>query len=253
MSLTLPPRPTIKRLFPHLSEITDGATQQTAQLLWQRVHDIEERLQQAQAANAALIAAHNANATAILAATAAAHNALALAQTPTLTGTAVGGIPSTPPTSPGGTVPTPAFGGPPSALPGGGDGGDAATGFAAAGQTGHDTGGPLTAIRAGQIVGGTYHEISSLTAGPVSLDVRAANQLELLLRMSWHLRLAGFSAGRQKNPSGVISSDKLTVVVNGVLRAYDVFTGPPPTEPIGVHMIEVAPPVMVDDPGTPDS
>ena len=30
--------------------------------------------------------------------------------------------------------------------------------------------------------------------------------------MIWHLRLAGFQAGRQKNPSGAISDDKLTII-----------------------------------------
>ena len=30
--------------------------------------------------------------------------------------------------------------------------------------------------------------------------------------MIWHLHLAGFQAGRQRNPSGAISIDKLTIV-----------------------------------------
>jgi hypothetical protein len=42
------------------------------------------------------------------------------------------------------------------------------------------------------------------------------------------------------------------VVVDGVLRAYDVFSGGPPSDPVSTHMNEVAPPVMVADAGIPD-
>ena len=42
--------------------------------------------------------------------------------------------------------------------------------------------------------------------------------------MIWHLKLAGFEAGRQKNPSGAISGDKLTVFLEGKWVAYDCFS-----------------------------
>lgn len=233
MALTLPSRPSIKRPKPHVGEIADPPAQRSISLLWGRIHDLEERLQQSEAANALLIAGHNTNATAIDTAYRAAKTALALTQTP-------GGA-ATSATDTGGAE----------ELPGGGDGGGGAEGFAAAGATGHDSGGLLTAIRAGQIVGGTMHEFSGLMA-PADAATRAANQLQLLLRIIWHLRTAGFSAGRQRNPSGAISGDKITVVIEDVLRVYDVFTGPPPSEPLVGLMRETAPPVMVDEAGTPD-
>ena len=123
---------------------------------------------------------------------------------------------------------------------------------AAAGATGHDTGGPLNAVRAGQLVCGTGNEFSALKNPVATSAIRQANLEELLRRMIWHLQQGGFTAGRQQNPSGVISQDKLTVIVDGVLRAYDVFSGGPPSDPVTTHMDEVAPPVMVSDAGIPD-
>ncbi len=110
MSLTLPPKPTIKRLFPHLDDVPEYATQATLRLLWDRTHDMEERLQQAQAANAALIAAHNANETAITAAHSDARAALALSQTPGAPATSTGGgapPPSGPPAGESGSQTNP--------------------------------------------------------------------------------------------------------------------------------------------------
>lgn len=234
--VSLAPLPAFRRIYPHEGEVADPPAAQTIRLLWDRVHDLEGRLQQAQTTITTLVAAHNTNEAAITQAQRSADQALALAQRPT---------------SGGGTVVgTPGDGG--DALPGGGDGGAAAEGFAASLPTGHDSGGSLTALRAGQIAGGTGNEWAALANAAPSQAVRDANQEELLLRMIWHLNTAGFQAGRQQNPSGAISVDKLTVIVDGVLRAYDMFTGGAFSDPIGLHMIEVAPPVQVADPGTPD-
>jgi hypothetical protein len=69
--------------------------------------------------------------------------------------------------------------------------------------------------------------------------------------MIWHLQRAGFTAGRQQNPSGRISGDKLSVVVDGILRVYDVVSTTD-TGRLDVHFDEVPAPIYVADPGIPD-
>jgi hypothetical protein len=76
MSLTLPPVKPIRRVYPHVDEITDPSAQQSVKLAWDRIHSLEERLQAAEAANATLVAAHNTNLTAIATAQATATGAL---------------------------------------------------------------------------------------------------------------------------------------------------------------------------------
>lgn len=80
--LKLPAVVPIKRFYPHVDEITDPNAQQSTRLAWDRIHDLEGRLQAAEAANALLAAAHNTNATAIVSATQTAKDAVAIAQTP---------------------------------------------------------------------------------------------------------------------------------------------------------------------------
>jgi hypothetical protein len=83
--------------------------------------------------------------------------------------------------------------------------------------------GPLDRDRAKLVVERTAAEYPHLL-GPFPTDrqaIRAAE--ELLLRSIWHLQRAGFQAGRQRNPSGAISNDKLTVFAEGEWRAYDIF------------------------------
>ena len=76
---------------------------------------------------------------------------------------------------------------------------------------------------------------------------------ELLRRMIWHLQLAGYDAGRQRNPSGAISNDKLTVFINGSWHAYDCFRNlGTPGIPIDVIFLEVFPAGHVNDGGIPD-
>ena len=70
----------------------------------------------------------------------------------------------------------------------------------------------------------TAREFPHLTSvfGSEGEAVGAADQL--LRRTIWHLQLAGYQASGQKNPSGAISSDKLTIFVNGGWHVYDVYS-----------------------------
>ena len=71
--------------------------------------------------------------------------------------------------------------------------------------------------------------------------------------MIWHLQLAGFQAGRQRNPSGALSNDKLTVFADGAWHAYDVFNDlGAPGVPMKVQFWEVTPANYFADSGIPD-
>jgi hypothetical protein len=113
--------------------------------------------------------------------------------------------------------------------------------------------GPLTAERAEVVIRATANEFPSLTA-PRSTEAEGiAAAEELLRRMIWHLHLAGYDAGRQRNPSGAISNDKLTIFINGSWHAYDCFRNlGAPGIPIDVIFLEVFPAGHVDDGGIPD-
>ena len=132
------------------------------------------------------------------------------------------------------------------------DGGATAAGVAAAPATGHPAG-PYdgSANRAGLIIGGTANEWPALIAITADQATRDANMETLLRRMVWHLILDGYTAGRQRNPSGIVSLDKLCVVEAGVLRAFDVFTGVY-TAPMTVQAIQVSPANLVADAGIAD-
>lgn len=229
----------LKRQYPHVGEIKDFSTQQSIKLLWDRVFALTEQLTAAQATITSLVGASNANEAAVTKAQRSADMALSISQTEE----------TTVPGGPGGDG-----GGGEEPLPGGGDGGDGNEGCAAGLPDGHDTGGLLTAIRAGQLVCGTGNEFSALRNPTGSGEERDANAEELIRRCIWHLRQGGFSAGRQQNPSGLLSKDKLTVVVDEVLRAYDCFIGKGDfANQMQMAMNEVGPAVMVDDEGIPDS
>ena len=88
----------------------------------------------------------------------------------------------------------------------------------------HVPAGPLTDARAQQVVNNTAAEFPYNTAPHYDVGLKRALTEELLLRTIWHLHLAGFEAGRQRNPSGAISSDKLTVLANGAWMAFDIYT-----------------------------
>ncbi|PYR37269.1 MAG: hypothetical protein DMF90_07400 [Acidobacteria bacterium] len=128
--------------------------------------------------------------------------------------------------------------------PGGGGGGGG-------GCSGHVPPGGLTVERAQQVVLGTACEFPQLTAVfPTDSQALAAAD-ELLRRSIWHLHLAGYQAGRQRNPSGAISSDKLTIFIGG-WHAYDIFSLGYAGVATRVQFFEVTPANPVPDGGIPD-
>ncbi|MGC4085196.1 MAG: hypothetical protein QM736_24525 [Vicinamibacterales bacterium] len=117
----------------------------------------------------------------------------------------------------------------------------------------HVPSGPLTMQKAEQVINATADEFPSLLAArPTTGEAQAAAE-ELLRRVIWHLRHYGFDAGRQKNPSGAISGDKLTVFADGAWHAVDIFYDyGAPGVPIKVIFWEVFPANSVADGGIPD-
>jgi hypothetical protein len=113
--------------------------------------------------------------------------------------------------------------------------------------------GALTEDRAERVVEATGEEFPHLLrAFSTEAQSRSAAE-QLLLRTIWHLELAGFNAARQRNPSGTISNDKLTIHIGGRWRAYDIFRAyGTPGEETEVIFFEVSPPNPVDHPGIPD-
>jgi hypothetical protein len=113
--------------------------------------------------------------------------------------------------------------------------------------------GPLTFAQAEQVIRATGREFPHLTAAPPTESEGIARAEELLLRSVWHLRLAGFDAGRQRNPSGAISNDKLTIFIEGGWHAFDIFYDlGRPGVPITVIFLEVFPAGPLSYPGIPD-
>jgi len=117
----------------------------------------------------------------------------------------------------------------------------------------HVAAGPLTSARAQQAVFATSNEFAYLKA-PRSTGAQAGAAAEELLRRTiWHLRLAGYQSGRQRNPSGAISNDKLTIAIDGAWRAYDIFMDyGAPGVTMRVIFKEVFPPNSVADSGISD-
>jgi hypothetical protein len=73
------------------------------------------------------------------------------------------------------------------------------------------------------IIEGTGDEFPETLAVFQDQEHAEAEAEVLLLRIIWHLKLAGFDAARQRNPSGAISKDKLNVFIRGTWRTYDIF------------------------------
>jgi hypothetical protein len=132
------------------------------------------------------------------------------------------------------------------------DNGQTAAGVAAAGPDGHPSGSDLTAYQAGLVIGGTAHEFPALVAPAPDQPTRDANQAELLSRIIWHLQQKGFTAGKQRNPSGIVSGDKIALIEDGQLRAFDIFTSPSFDAVLTVQAIQVSPANLVSDSGTAD-
>ncbi len=117
----------------------------------------------------------------------------------------------------------------------------------------HVAAGPLTTARAEDIIYASGHEFPYLTAPRGSENDSMIATDELLRRMIWHLQLAGYQAGLQRNPSGAISRDKLTVFSDGSWHAFDVFRNVgTPGQPADVITLPVTPASYVPEPGIPD-
>jgi hypothetical protein len=82
MTIKSKPVTAIKRTYPHVNEIPDWQTAQSARLLWDRVHDLEERLQAASGTITDLVAGHNANEGNIISTGKDVRQAIALSQGP---------------------------------------------------------------------------------------------------------------------------------------------------------------------------
>ena len=127
-----------------------------------------------------------------------------------------------------------------------------APGTGSGGQNGHIGAGPLTEDRARLATTGTFNEFPNLHAvfGSEGAAVGAADQL--LRRTIWHLKLAGFEAARQKNPSGAISSDKMCVKIGGVWRVFDIYSLGVAGRATTVHWLEITGANPQADAGIPD-
>ncbi len=117
---------------------------------------------------------------------------------------------------------------------------------------GHVPPGPLTQSQAEKVVYATESEFSYLL-GVFNSDGEAeANDEEFLLRTIWHLELYGFQADRQRNPSGVISKDKLCILIDGAWRSFDIMSMGYAGHATSVVFIEVWPANPIADRGIPD-
>ncbi len=110
----------------------------------------------------------------------------------------------------------------------------------------------LTTDHARQIVLDTANEFYNLTR--VFSTDRAATDAatELLGRVIWHLQQAGFQAGKQRNPSGVISGDKVTILIEGQWHIYDIFSLGFAGRATTVQFVELTGADPVPDNGIPD-
>jgi hypothetical protein len=114
--------------------------------------------------------------------------------------------------------------------------------------------GGLTEERANDVVQATAREFPHLLATFATTEQAIAATDELLLRTIWHLQQAGFNAARQRNPSGAISSDKLTINLSGAWHSYDLYSIGWAGLATTIHpfIYEVFPPNPVPDGGIPD-
>jgi hypothetical protein len=87
---------------------------------------------------------------------------------------------------------------------------------------------------------------------PTAQKAQAAAE-QLLLRTIWHLERIGFNAARQRNPSGAISKDKLTIFIGGKWHAYDFIRAyGEANQPSSVMLLEVWPADPREQAGIPD-
>lgn len=220
----------LSRQYPQVENVKDWAAADSLKLLWERIFQLQEQLNAANTNIQNLIGGVNQINTTSQDALLKAKHALVTA------GEAV--------MAPG--EPDPGVDCP--------DDGQAANGVSNAYPTGHPGGVvPLSAFEMGKIIGGVANEHPLLLAPTVDLPTREAFAEEMLERMIWHLQLAGFTAGRQRNPSSLISKDKLTAETDGEIKAYDIFIGLSEfTVAMGVTAGRVCPADYQASSGTPD-
>lgn len=242
-SLIVPRRPppvtiTPRAIYPHVEEIQDLKAQQSVRLLWDKVHQMTERLERGD------IAERLTGLSAGLAAT----NTRLDNQQSELAGDPSAGLATSLPGGTPGAPPPPGGGGEPPPPPSGGGGCSDSPG------SGHfDPGGPITEERARKIVCGTGDEWSALRVATPTLADRETNAETLLRRCIWHLDQGGFVAGRQRNPSTAISKDKLTIVIGTETRAFDIFSSYDAHQVVmAMAWSEVFPADAVADAGIPD-
>lgn len=255
------------RIYPHVDQVTDLHAKQSLRLLWDQHADLLSTVQAQQQTLTAIQSQVTAVTASAASAQQTANDAVAIAGKPvssdaaasaTVLGGGVGGGGVGGGIGGGGGSPGGGGGGTGSDDPS--DGGAAGSGCALGNPTGHvDAGSPLTAYVAGSIICGTCREFPALLAAAPDQATRDANQAELLGRVIWHLQNAGFTAGKQQNPSGAISGDKVTVQVQDptgaggtLFLAYDFLSGPPFSEPLNYHCNQVSPAHYVPDGGIPD-
>lgn len=112
--------------------------------------------------------------------------------------------------------------------------------------------GPLTVEHAHDVVLAVSREFPYLTGVPSTDDQGTQWSEEYTLRSIWHLKLAGFDSGRQRNPSGAISNDKLTILINGQWRAFDIASMGYAGRPMQPIFLEIGSPSPIAYPGLPD-
>jgi hypothetical protein len=189
VTITATPPPDLKRQYPHVDGVADWRAQQTIRLLWDRVFDLEARLQGVQATQVDLTAASNQQEADITRVDRQSKEALAIAQrTPIERGVLDGS---------GGGDGSPTT-----------DGGLGMAGCDVAGATG-DAVGPftgldLTVTNAGSVVCGVGNEFPALLVATATRAIRHTNRDELLDRIVWHLGQAGFAAARYHTTEGML-------------------------------------------------
>lgn len=219
----LPGQSRPQQSYPHVPNVADPHAQQSLALLWDSHATVKAQLDTALATIATLTKRVTLNESATQAAAAAASAASINSGIPVTSTFVPGG-------GPGGGPATGPGGGPPSSTDPNStnwDNGQGYAGFSAAGPNGHVAGGsPLSFFTAGQIVGGTGNEFPHLLDPVATVEIRRANILTMRLRIIWHLQLAGFTAGQNRNPSGAVGINAVTFQVDGVWRAFQVIFSP---------------------------
>lgn len=112
--------------------------------------------------------------------------------------------------------------------------------------------GPLTADRAHEVVNACAAEFPQLLVVFSTDEAAVAACEEFLLRVIWHLQLAGFEAARQKNPSGAISDDKLCILIDTEWLAYDIMSMGYANHATTVQFMLIGGANPVSDPGLAD-